>query len=220
MSSRTVPVRESDPSVFTPGVQAMKLLRLGIRLVVVASFGLLSQSLMGQSTQSVYIAADVVVDPGGNDANTGTRRLPVKTIGKAISLAGKNGIVLVNPGSYCEAMKLLDGQIISGYGATVDGQSKLPTLASGGTNVTLLGLKFINASSAALQGAIAAGSGWRLEDRGRQQQRSGHRCSWHRECTGERSRPASMQGHRERARGNQGRFRDQCAGAGLPEPGE
>ena len=63
----------------------MKQLRLGVRLLAVACFGLLAQSLRGQSTQPatqpIYIAADVVVDPGGNDTNPGTRRLPVRTIG-------------------------------------------------------------------------------------------------------------------------------------------
>ena len=146
----------------------MKQLRLGVRLLAVACFGLLAQSLHCQSTQPatqpIYIAADVVVDPGGNDTNPGTRRLPVRTIGKAISLAGTNGIVLVNPGRYCEAIKLQDGQTIFGYGAIVDGQSKLPTLADGGVNVTLLGLQFVSANSAALQGAVVAGSGWHLED--------------------------------------------------------
>ncbi len=47
---------------------------------------------------------------------------------------------------------------------TVDGQSKLATLASGGINVTLKGSKFINAHSPSLQGAVMVGSGWRLED--------------------------------------------------------
>jgi parallel beta-helix repeat protein len=146
----------------------MNILRLGIRLLAVASFGLLTQSLRGQTTapatQPIYIAADVVVDPGGNDANPGTRRLPVKTIGKGISLAGAGGIILVNPGNYYEAIKPADGQIIYGYGGCVDGQSRLATLAAGGVNVTLKGLKFVNANSGSLDGAVTAGSGWRLED--------------------------------------------------------
>jgi hypothetical protein len=128
----------------------------------------MTQSLRGQTaqptTQPICIAADAVVDAAGNDSNPGTRRLPVKTISKAISLAGASGIILINPGNYSEELKTLDSQIIYGYGACIDGQHKLATLAGGGVNVTLKGLQFINAISAAQQGAVIAGSGWRLED--------------------------------------------------------
>ncbi len=87
----------------------MKSFRFGIPFLAIMVFGL-KTSAFAQTTQPICIAADVVVDAGGSDANPGTRRLPVKTIGKAISLAGVNGVVLVNPGTFCESLKLLDGQ--------------------------------------------------------------------------------------------------------------
>jgi parallel beta-helix repeat protein len=142
----------------------MNKLRSFIGIVI----GLIACKAVAQSTppttQPVCIAADVVVDVAGSDANPGTRRLPVKTIGRGISLAGNAGILLVNPGRYAEAIKPMDGQIIYGYGATLDGEHTRASLASGGINVTLKGLTLINAKSATQQGAVTAGIGWRLED--------------------------------------------------------
>lgn len=116
--------------------------------VGIATATILGAALLATLGKSFYVS------PTGSDTNAGTQSAPLRTIDKAISLAGSGDSVIVTAGTYpsftiSKSNIALIGEgfplISGGYGIKCNNAS---------TNVTIQGFEVVGASSTSYNGAI------------------------------------------------------------------
>lgn len=94
----------------------------------------------------------------GSDTNSGLATKPFKTISRALKTTGAE--VWVRPGTYQEALSFLSGTHVTAIPGTViiNGNNAISTLASGGANVVVKGLRFTGSNNV----AVLPGNGWKM----------------------------------------------------------